>query len=56
MAKKKNWLLERTGIMGYFEVPRVVWIIAFVINLIIPDPLPFLDEVTLLWLSLKKGK
>ncbi len=44
-----KWLTEKTA----FGLPRWVFGIILIIDLLIPDPLPFIDEIIFTYLTLK---
>lgn len=44
---------KQVGI-GKFKLPRWMWGVLLIIDLVIADPLPIIDEVLLLYFTFKK--
>ncbi len=41
-------------IVVYFEIPISIQLILFVVNIFIPDPIPYIDEVIMAAVIIKK--
>lgn len=50
--KKSNWWKEKVG-FGKYKLPRWIIIIILIADLIVADPIPVIDEIILIYLSLK---